>query len=122
MPSEVFLITEVLEMILLATDTCTLLLSRRVCRRWRNLIQGSHFLRAALFLEPVRYLLPGVVEMDSKMSGTPAYTESKAKKTIRMGDVLFHYYRNRHKLYQPLPDDGIFWYGLLPKTGKLEYV
>lgn len=49
MPSKVFLITEVLEIILLTTDMRTLLLSQRVCRRWRNLIQGSHYLRAALF-------------------------------------------------------------------------
>lgn len=184
MPSKVFLVTELLEMILLALDTRTLLLSQRVCRRWRNLILDSHYLRAALFLEPVRYHLPrgvqgirnplleqclwpwfraqkarnywqppieggqtipqigpefdkyfvnrraswlnmlfqqpprscvGVVEMDNQIDGTPAYTEFKAKKILRVKDVLVHRRRTDTQiLYHPLPDEGVFFFGLLP--------
>lgn len=62
MTSKIFLITEILEKILLVTEMRTLLLSQRVCRKWRDLIQGSHYLRAALFLEPVRYKLPRGVQ------------------------------------------------------------
>lgn len=187
MPHKVFLIPEVLEIILLATDTHTLLLSQRVCRRWRKLIQGSHHLRAALFLDPVRYRLPrgergirnpllkkylwpwlrenrartlwqpptegeqivpqinpavdkrfldnknaswrnmlfqqpprscvGVVEMDSRIQiGTPAYTEFQAQKVLRVKDVLIHYHKYKSELYQPLADEGIFWYGTVPRN------
>lgn len=191
MPSKVFLITEVLEIILLATDLRTLLLSQRVCRRWRNLIQGSHYLRAALFLEPVRYRLPrgekgvrnpllekyfwpwlrasrarkawqppleggqiipqmdpeidrcfldykhaswrrmlfqqpprsivGVIEMDSKIRGTPAYTEFQSRKTIRMEDIMSHRFSPQRDLIHPLPNEGIIWYGVLPPNGPLRY-
>lgn len=190
MPSKVFLVTELLEMILLAFDTRTLLLSQRVFRRWRGLIQDSHYLRAALFLEPVRYQLPhgvqgirnplieeylwpwlrakktrmgwqppldegqpipqigpefdkyfvnrraswlnmlfqqpprscvGVVEMDSQIDGTPAYTEFKAKKILRVKDVLKYHDACTHRYYHPLSDEGIFWYGPLFKFGKPGY-
>lgn len=58
-PHKVFLITEILELILLATDTRTLLASaQRVCRKWHFLIQDSSDLQAALFFKPVNYTLP----------------------------------------------------------------
>lgn len=48
MSSSVFLIPEILEMILLETDTRTLLLSQKVSRLWRNLIKHSPKPQAAL--------------------------------------------------------------------------
>jgi hypothetical protein len=58
-PHKIFLITEILELILLKTDTRTLLTStQRVCRKWHFLVQGSYELQAALFFKPVRYTLP----------------------------------------------------------------
>ncbi|KAJ5968109.1 hypothetical protein N7501_004357 [Penicillium viridicatum] len=58
-PHKAFLITEILELILLETDTRTLLTSaQRVCRKWHFLIQDSSDLQAALFFKPVSYTLP----------------------------------------------------------------
>lgn len=58
-PHKVFLITEILELILLETETRTLLTSaQRVCRKWHLLIQDSSDLQAALFFKPVSYTLP----------------------------------------------------------------
>ncbi|KAJ5423597.1 hypothetical protein N7491_008813 [Penicillium cf. griseofulvum] len=58
-PHRIFLITEILELILLETDTRTLLASaQRVCRKWHSLIQDSSDLQAALFFKPVNYTLP----------------------------------------------------------------
>jgi hypothetical protein len=58
-PHKIFLITEILELILLETDTRTLLTSaQRVCRTWHFLVQDSHDLQAALFFKSVRYTLP----------------------------------------------------------------
>lgn len=58
-PHRIFLITEILEMILLKTDIRTLLTSaQRVCRKWHSLIKCSTDLQAALFFKPVRYVLP----------------------------------------------------------------
>lgn len=58
-PHKVFLITEILEMILVQTDMQTLLISaQRVCHRWHDVIQDSADLQAALFFKPVRYKLP----------------------------------------------------------------
>ncbi|KAJ5426327.1 ABC transporter atnG [Penicillium sp. CMV-2018d] len=52
-PHKAFLITEILELILLETDTRTLLTSaQRVCRKWHFLIQDSSDLQAALFFKP----------------------------------------------------------------------
>lgn len=49
--STVFIIPELLEPILLCLDVRTLLTSVRVCRRWRDMIQGSTPLQRALFFE-----------------------------------------------------------------------
>ena len=50
---KIFHINEILEAILLQTDTCTLLTSaQRVCHQWRNLIQDSDDLQVALFFKP----------------------------------------------------------------------
>ncbi|KAE8154177.1 hypothetical protein BDV25DRAFT_136103 [Aspergillus avenaceus] len=49
----VFLIPEILEMILLSTDTQTLLTSQRVCGLWRGLIKKSPHIQKALFLKPI---------------------------------------------------------------------
>ena len=58
-PNKVFLIPEILEMILLETDTRTLLTSaQRVCHKWHCLIKQSTALQAALFFKPVKYTLP----------------------------------------------------------------
>jgi len=58
-PHNIFLITELLELILLETDIRTLLTSaQRVCRKWYKLIKHSRDLQAALFFKPVRYTLP----------------------------------------------------------------
>lgn len=58
-PHKIFLISEILELILLETDMRTLLTSaQRVCRKWHDLIQDSGDLQAALFFKPVRYELP----------------------------------------------------------------
>lgn len=55
----IFLITEILEAILLHTDMCTLLTSaQRVCHRWHDLIKESRDLQAALFFTPVKYTVP----------------------------------------------------------------
>ena len=58
-PHKIFLITEILELILLETDMRTLLTSaQRVCHKWHSLIQHSSDLQAALFLKPSKYTLP----------------------------------------------------------------
>lgn len=58
-PHKVFLITEILEMILLQTDMRTLLTSAQsVCRKWRGLVKNSTDLQTALFFKPVKYSLP----------------------------------------------------------------
>lgn len=58
-PHKVFLVTEILEMILLETDMQTLLTSaQRVCRQWSTLIENSADLQCALFFRPVKYRLP----------------------------------------------------------------
>lgn len=49
--STVFIIPELLEPILLCLDVRTLLTSVRVCRRWRDMIQGSIHMQRALFFE-----------------------------------------------------------------------
>lgn len=55
----VFLVTEILETILLQTDIHALLTSaQRVCRKWRGLIKYSTDLQGALFFKPVKYSLP----------------------------------------------------------------
>ncbi|KAK4956534.1 hypothetical protein LTR10_006061 [Elasticomyces elasticus] len=45
-------ITELLESILVRVDAKTLLLSQRVCRKWRDVIEGSLVLQQKLFLRP----------------------------------------------------------------------
>ncbi|KAK5725292.1 hypothetical protein LTR17_013055 [Elasticomyces elasticus] len=45
-------ITELLESILVRVDAKTLLLSQRVCHKWRDVIEGSHVLQQKLFLRP----------------------------------------------------------------------
>lgn len=58
-PHKIFLITELLEQILLQADMRTLVNSaQRVCRKWYNLIKDSSDLQAALFFKPVGYTLP----------------------------------------------------------------
>lgn len=54
-PHKVFLVPELLEMILLQTDTRTLLVScQRVCRFWHEVIKDSSNLQVALFFEPLK--------------------------------------------------------------------
>lgn len=54
-PHKVFLVPEVLEMILLETDTRTLLVScQRVCHLWQQVIKDSIHLQAALFFKPMK--------------------------------------------------------------------
>lgn len=58
-PHKVFLVTEILEMILLETDMRTLLTSaQRVCCKWRSLLEYSSDLQAALFFKPDKFRLP----------------------------------------------------------------
>ncbi|KAL5364834.1 hypothetical protein BJX96DRAFT_179309 [Aspergillus floccosus] len=51
---------ELLELILLQTDTRTLLTAQRVCRLWRDVIQAHRGLQQALFFEPSQPLEPGL--------------------------------------------------------------
>lgn len=58
-PHIVFLITEILELILLETDMRTLLTAvKRVCHKWRYLIRHLSNLQATIFFRPVKYTLP----------------------------------------------------------------
>ncbi|KAK5718422.1 hypothetical protein LTR15_008149 [Elasticomyces elasticus] len=45
-------VTELLESILVRVDAKTLLLSQRVCRKWRDVVEGSHILQQKLFIQP----------------------------------------------------------------------
>lgn len=63
-PHKIFLVTEILEMILLQTDMQTLLISaQRVCQKWHALIQDSYDLQVALFLKPMKSTSPRVMLM-----------------------------------------------------------
>ncbi|RAK97264.1 uncharacterized protein BO80DRAFT_482533 [Aspergillus ibericus CBS 121593] len=58
-PHSVFLITELLEAILLHVDPFTLLTSaQRVCHFWNTVIQHSHRLQIALFFQPSNNYIP----------------------------------------------------------------
>ncbi|KAK5698197.1 hypothetical protein LTR97_007158 [Elasticomyces elasticus] len=45
-------ITELLESILARVDAKTLLFPQRVCRKWRDVVEGSHTLQQKLFIQP----------------------------------------------------------------------
>lgn len=51
-PLDVLFISETLELILAQMDVRTLLLSQRVCRRWRDLIEHSSRLQKVLLFQP----------------------------------------------------------------------
>lgn len=50
---------EILELILLQTNTRNLLTAQRVCRLWRDVIQANRRLQEALFFRPSQPLAPG---------------------------------------------------------------
>jgi hypothetical protein len=65
-------IEELLVHILLSLPLHTLLLSQRVCWRWRQTIQGNRKIRQALFLDPLQSLL-GTSSKDDMMLVNPLF-------------------------------------------------
>lgn len=73
MAHKIFNIPEILELILLHTETRTLLLSQRVCRLWLSLISHSS-LQIALFFKPSPHTIP--IGSDQKRTRNPLFEEN----------------------------------------------
>lgn len=72
MAHKVFRIPEILELILLHTETRTLLLSQRVCRLWLSLISHTPSLQIALFFKPSK--IP--ISSDQKRTRNPLFGDT----------------------------------------------